>query len=341
MTRDDVLARFEREYQHFHRISAERCGQQRREIERLADAIEPRPLTEVDGQDFRAHMGALLDAGLHVNTVRKRANMLRSFFGWMYAADLIDGSRYMKLKSVKDPRGASGRSTPKPYTTAEIAQMWETFDRRFEPRVKNLDRVIRWWVAGQRPWTRTLTRHAMRLQIEAVIMLALHSGLRRGEIYQCSLDDLHYDNLYIVVRHGHNGTGDGRTRQVPYTPEAREAVRQWIEFRTLMRPEHNRPWLTIHRYNGSERNDALSFRAFESILSPLGPGWELHRLRHTCATERLRSGMPLEKLKELLGHANIQQTLAYAQILKSDIYRDLEQTNDSFVRRVSRRRAAA
>jgi integrase/recombinase XerD len=37
-----------------------------------------------------------------------------------------------------------------------------------------------------------------------------------------------------------------------------------------------------------------------------------HALRHTFATHLRRRGVPLETLKELLGHANIQETLIYA-----------------------------
>jgi integrase len=64
---------------------------------------------------------------------------------------------------------------------------------------------------------------------------------------------------------------------------------------------------------------ALNKEGFEGLLPGVGRGWGLHRFRHTCATERLRNGMTIDALKEFLGHATIEQTLAYAKIIASDV----------------------
>ena len=39
-----------------------------------------------------------------------------------------------------------------------------------------------------------------------------------------------------------------------------------------------------------------------------------HCLRHTFATHLLNAGVPLEVLKELMGHHSMQLTLRYAQL---------------------------
>ena len=46
-----------------------------------------------------------------------------------------------------------------------------------------------------------------------------------------------------------------------------------------------------------------------------------HRLRHTYATEMLRSGMSLPVLMRLLGHRTIGMTLRYAQVTQTDVHR--------------------
>lgn len=56
------------------------------------------------------------------------------------------------------------------------------------------------------------------------------------------------------------------------------------------------------------------------------------RLRHTFATERLRSGMALEKLQVMLGHSTLQQTLAYAEIVNADVQTEADRTADAFAR---------
>jgi integrase len=42
--------------------------------------------------------------------------------------------------------------------------------------------------------------HTISTQLDAIIALALHLGLRRSEIFRLSVNDLHYENAYVVVR---------------------------------------------------------------------------------------------------------------------------------------------
>lgn len=186
-------------------------------------------------------------------------------------------------------------------------------------------RRLRRWQTGRLRW-RSMAAHAKRVQIEAIITLALEMGLRRNEIYSLSLNDLHYDNEFVVVE----GKG-GKPREVPFSTPAREAVRQWIELRhMLFAPSHDRPWLALHRSGGRDPWQPMNRTAMKDLLGKVGHGWELHRLRHTCATERLRAGMPLEAVSRLLGHSSLSQTLAYAQIARPDLLKHIDKTQGAF-----------
>lgn len=82
----------------------------------------------------------------------------------------------------------------------------------------------------------------------------------------------------------------------------------------------------------------MRHRAFKGQLSTVGE-YELHRFRHTCATERLRAGMALEVLQRFLGHADIAQTLVYTKIVNDDIHRAALKTEPSFAAAVGQRAA--
>jgi len=45
-----------------------------------------------------------------------------------------------------------------------------------------------------------------------------------------------------------------------------------------------------------------------------------HRFRHTFASDMIRAGVSLPALMRLMGHADIQTTLHYAQITPQDVY---------------------
>lgn len=47
--------------------------------------------------------------------------------------------------------------------------------------------------------------------------------------------------------------------------------------------------------------------------------YPFHSLRHNCGTNLKRLGMPLEFIKDFLGHSNIQTTLVYIDLVKDDL----------------------
>lgn len=327
----DPIALFAKSYQEFHSISPERRKQQLELLRKLEATLGGRSILECTGDDFAAFAGDLKGGGYHINTVRKKLNMIRPFFSWAYASKKVSADQYVAIRAVKNPRGSSGRSTPDPYTKAELQAFWPKLADTLPllPETGRGSRALKGWRSGRSPWNGHLYRHAMRLQIDAMTHLALDVGLRRSEIFNLSLADLHYDNEYIVI-HGKADphTGKAKVRSVPFTTEARESVKRWLEFRAWMHPLHDRPWLSC--FARAYRN-AMWFTRFKYLLqSVIGPEYRWHRFRHTCATNWLRAGVELEVVSRLLGHSSLQQTLAYAEIVKDDIGKSLAKSELRF-----------
>lgn len=326
----DLIARFGQEYVTYNGISPERARQQRKLLLEFAGTLGGRGIEEATYQDLQSFAGLLVARGLHVNTIRKKLNQIRPFYSWAYAAGVIDAERYVSLRQVKDPRGATANSMPDPYSRAELDEFWRLLDQRWPklPTTGRGSRIIQRWEKGQSKWGRVY-RHAMRLQLEAMVRLALDSGLRRSEIFGLSLNDLHYDNEYLVVWRAAKGRKGVRVRQaLPFTTETRQAVYSWLEFRAKMQPEHDTPWLSCY---GHAYRHPMWWTRFQTLLqATVGPEWRWHRFRHTCATEWLRAGMELENVSRLLGHSNIQQTLYYAEIVKGDLMKHVNRHEGAF-----------
>jgi len=333
---DDFIA-YQRDY---NGVSAKRLTEQRTTL-RALEVHSGADAHAVTDQQFAAFLQNLSAQGKHPNTVRYRGNLLRPFFTWAWSQQLIDGDRLMRLRAVKNPRGATGVSTPRPYTRKEIERMWQQIDAQF-PRAPL---YVKRWKAGRSKWHRVAT-HAMGLQVEAIVMLALHGGLRQDEIFRLSLEAMHPDNAYIVVEGAAKG-GASREREVPMTEDLRRALAEWLAFRALIAPAHASPWLVLtatasprstvpsHPFNPMSRTKMMR------LMGTVGSGWELHRLRHTCGTAWLRAGMPLEKVQRVLGHATLQQTLAYAQIVADDVHKAAVRNEPRFTYLTSRPREDA
>lgn len=334
MTDQEMIDRFEAEYQNYHGISPKRAKQQRALLANFSSAVSGN-LGGAQSGDLQKFAADMLSSGLHVNTVRKKLNMIRPFVGWAYAAGIYTADQYLGLKAVKNPRGSTGKTNPKPYSRVEIQSFFAQLDQAWPkvPAQGHRSQAVKRWESGKGPWGR-VWRHAMRLQIDAMVRLALDLGLRKSEIFSLSVNDLHYDNDYIVIRgKADPNTGHVKIRHVPFTKEARQAIYTWLEFRAKMRPDHDVTWLSCW---ADVRTKPMWESRFETLLQDtVGPSWRWHRFRHTCGTEWLRSGMELEKVSRLLGHSTLQQTLCYAEITQGDLATAVARHEDDFGKAVA------
>lgn len=334
MDLDAMLRRFDAEYSEMNSISPGRRHQQEVFLRRLAASID-HPISELTAADVNTFLGAEMRRGLHPNTGRKYVGMLKPFVRWGGANGLLVHSA--QLESLRNPRGSSAQNKPRPYTMSEIAALRIAVAETYPvlPLRGRGSRLLRLYAQGkQRGIRRELWSHARRLQLDAQIALALELGLRRVELHTVTMSELHPDNAYVVVRTAKGEPGQFKTRAVPFTDHARLTIMEWVDLRHILGPAHEHPWLALPR--GGAAVDQMRPQTIDGLrkaLAPVGP-WSWHRLRHTCATEWLRAKMPLEKLRVLLGHERIEQTLAYAQIVASDIESAVARAEADFSKRM-------
>lgn len=331
----DVLDRFEAEYQSYNGLSHERARLQRKTLGELTEFAGKETPLDCTANDVRGYLSSLIE-DLHVNTIRQRLGMTRPFYKWAFAADLYPADELMRLSGVKPPKGATGDSTPRPYSPKELAAFWEALEARF-PFDERFDYWFERYGRGESRWRR-LADHVERVQAEAIFALALECGLRRIEIFSTSIEDIHPDNSIVVVRQrGERATGKDSYREVGYTRSARDRVYAWLDLRARLGIGHDRPWIMAAKTERLDRvGEPMTFRSFKELPHRIGPGIEYHRFRHTCATLWLRSGMTLEIVKRTLGHSKLEQTLAYAELIAEDV-EDAVATNEEKFRQLTRR----
>ena len=329
---DDLLAQFAVEHFERNSISEHRRYVTLLTLRRLAKHVDG-DLTQMTPSNLMVWQGAELKRGLCPNTVRNRETMIWAFLSWAQTAGVMSLERTTQLKLVSTVRGGSVQIQPRPYTRREIERWRELLDAKW-PLVpqrglgsRALDRYFK--TGKLHSYAR---QHARRLQMEAQVSLALEEGLRRVEIFKLTLAEFHFDNETVVVQTAKLEPGQRRVREVPYTPHSRQCVQEWLEFRKLMAPGHDRPWLrlTSDPINHADVLDPQTFRQFSMSPDKIDAAYKWHRWRHTFATNRLRAGMPLEQLQIMFGHAKLEQTQAYAKIVSSDVQKEANRTEAEF-----------
>ncbi|MBI2060177.1 MAG: site-specific integrase [Nitrospirae bacterium] len=134
-----------------------------------------------------------------------------------------------------------------------------------------------------------------------IVLTALHTGGRRGEVLSMRWEQVDFDNRAIKIVATKNNT----VRIVPMTDEARECLSK--------KPHHIKSDLVFFNPEGKELdNFKLSWA---SALKRAGlEGFRFHDLRHTYASWLAINGVDILTIKELLGHKDIKMTLRYAHL---------------------------
>lgn len=172
---------------------------------------------------------------------------------------------------------------------------------------------------------RRLLEAAREDRLEALYVLAIHTGMRQGELLALKWNDVDLENGVIRVqrtltRYGSRLVlGDTKTRKsrrtVNLTEAAIQALRGHLE-RQLEQVErmgdlYEDQGLIFTTEAGTLINPTnLRKRSFASLLRKAGlPEVRFHDLRHTCASLLLGKNVHPKYVQELLGHATVSITL--------------------------------
>lgn len=331
-----MIERFADSYFDFNQISEQRRQMQLTQLRRYEAFLDGQPIETAGADELTAYMEHLMAKGFKPNSVALYLNMIRSFVGWAWSKKIISGDQLLEIRAVKKPRGAKP-GVPRPYSMKEMKQFWEELEAEYPLMNLNAAHVRRLHNGTAR--YANYRKHALRLQLEAIVLLAVCCGLRREEILRLTLDDLHPDNAYLPV-HGkavHGKSEGDNDREVPYTELAQAAVLSWLDFRrTMLCVEHTSPWIACYGPTKNVFTRPMMMSTLAHHMGRIGSGWELHRFRHSSATNWLREGMPLEVLQRFLGHSSVSMTLRYTQLNREDIFREVEQHERGFTKRLGR-----
>lgn len=141
----------------------------------------------------------------------------------------------------------------------------------------------------------------------ALLYMGYKAGLRLSEALALCPKDVETDKGVIRVLHG---KGD-KSRTVGLPPDACVAVDRWLDKRKKLKLSNKVPiFCTL---NGKPMSDAY-VRALMKRLQGRGgidKRVHFHGLRHTCAWELAKNGVPMPIIQKALGHTSLQTTDRY------------------------------
>lgn len=158
-----------------------------------------------------------------------------------------------------------------------------------------------------------------------MILTALRTGMRQGEIKGLQWSSVDWLNRSIAVRHSRDDyrkvlvpPKSNRTRHIPLDADVYEM---------LYRRKGGTGYVFLARDGQPFNNYRLNY-AIRNLCKRAGLriiGW--HTLRHTFASHLAMRGVPLPAIKELMGHSAITTTMRYAHVAPSTLRSAIEMLN--------------
>ncbi|HEC25998.1 MAG TPA: DUF4102 domain-containing protein [Gammaproteobacteria bacterium] len=142
-----------------------------------------------------------------------------------------------------------------------------------------------------------------------IVLLALHTGMRRGELFKLKWSDIDFRQKHI--RLNAVNTKSNKTRYAYLNDVTDRLLRDWkkeqgnvtnIDGLVFPNPHTGKPLTTIKK-SWKTVVDAAQLNDFR-----------LHDCRHDFASQLVTKGVPLYTVAELLGHSGVEITTRYAHL---------------------------
>lgn len=145
----------------------------------------------------------------------------------------------------------------------------------------------------------------------AIIDFLASTGIRVGELVNLNIKDIDFLNRKCIVF----GKG-AKERPVYFDARTKIHLQKYL---TSRNDSNEALFVTLDL-----PHDRLKIRGVEERLSQLGKKLNIekvhpHRFRRTLATKAISKGMPIEQVKVLLGHSQIDTTLRYAIVDQNNV----------------------
>ncbi len=268
---------------------------------KLSDIVEGRYIETALAKKltFEEMVTKYLDAYTHLRDTHTVKPLMKAFKGYTLfeiSTRMIAEYRTMRLKKVKLATVYQELSLLRRMFNVAIRE-WEWLQNnpvsRLSFAVGNRNARDRWLTLEEE---QALLASATNPHwLRPLLMVALHSGMRQGEILDLKWQHVNFAARIITVVKSKNG----EKRGIPMS-NTLQGVLQSIKVRHI-----------------SGRVFPIAIRSLraafgQTLAKAKIEGFHFHDLRHTFATRLVQNGVDLYKVKELLGHKTLAMTTRYA-----------------------------
>jgi integrase len=230
------------------------------------------------------------------STIKRYLNTLKAVLNKAVEWGVIEKSPLANLKPIKTDdigriRFLSGK---------EEKALFKALDER-EVRIhKKRDSANSWRASRNYELLPDLNKVAYADHLKPIVIMAMNTGLRKGEILSLTWRDVNFQTNQLTVRG--EVAKSSKTRHIPLNKTMLAVLRGW------------------HKQSDSEQVFVVGAfqKAWQKLIKDAGLiDFKFHDLRHDFASKLVMAGVDLKTVQELLGHANLTMTLRYSHLASS------------------------
>ena len=169
--------------------------------------------------------------------------------------------------------------------------------------------------------------------LKELILLALRTGLRFGELVALDWSDVNFEQKMLTVRRASvkGIMGSTKSNKIRYIPIAQDL------FKTLNKRKKNKGFI-FSNPDYRPFSHQKCYKALKALCRRNGfRKFTWHTLRHSFASHLAQNGISIQAIQKLLGHSDIVTTMRYAHLSPSTLQGAIDTLNDKIGQPVGNR----
>lgn len=264
------------------------------------DPIMSQRLDAITGRDLEQIRTGWMQAGNKASTVNRKMGSISGVFSRAVEWEYIDTHPLAKLKQLKvDSKGVIR------YLAAdETKRLRDALDARQDEMRAERESANTWRTDRHREPLPSLLELPFTDHLKPMVLVSLNTGMRRGELFDLKWSAVNFDTKTITVAGATTKTSD--TRHIPMNKETIGVLEAW-------KKQVSKPPYVFPGQGGGRFEDVKG--AWLKLLERAQiDRFRWHDMRHDFASRLVMAGVPLNTVRDLLGHADIKMTLRYAHL---------------------------
>ncbi|SDP40798.1 Site-specific recombinase XerD [Pseudomonas arsenicoxydans] len=264
------------------------------------EAIMPQRLGDITGRDLEQIRTGWMQSGNKPSTVNRKMGSISGVFSRAVEWEYISAHPLAKLKQLKVDSMGKVRYLDQD----ETKRLREALDARQDEARAERETANNWRADRGKEQMQSLLQLPFTDHLKPMVLVSLNTGMRRGELFDLKWSAVNFQTRTITAAGATTKTSD--TRHIPMNKETFGVLDDW-------KKQVGKSGYVFPSQAGGRLEDVKS--AWLNLLERAKiEGFRWHDMRHDFASRLVMAGVPLNTVRDLLGHADIKMTLRYAHL---------------------------